>query len=93
MEKGMKGGRARKRRELKGFFFFGGGEVDVGCPFKKIWAPGMMCMPVKDLGRVSSCWGKKESEAVLYAGWVVLFFFYLLDLTGQSWAVLFFSWR
>lgn len=23
----------------------------------------------------------------------LLFFFYLLDLTGQSWAVLFFSWR
>lgn len=55
-----------------------GVEVDVGYPFTKIWAPGMMCMPVKDLlERVSLCWGKKggRSSTVLYVGWVVLFFF------------------
>ena len=46
-------------------FFLGG----VRSPFEKIWAPGMMCMPVKDLGRVSSYWGKKERETVCNVSW------------------------
>lgn len=45
----------------------------------------MMCMPVKDLGRVSSCWGKKEREAVLCCTPAGLFFFFFF--TCSIWLV------
>lgn len=70
---------------------------DARCPFKKKkrkkWASGMICMPEKDFRRVSSDVERESERAAPAVYCRSRSSFYLLDLTGQSWAVLFFSWR
>lgn len=68
-----------------------------GAPFKekkeKKWASGMIRMPEKYFRRVSSDVERERERAAPSVYCRGRSSFYLLDLTGQSWAVLFFSWR
>lgn len=81
---------------MKGERGRGGSEnrVDTRCSFKrKKNASGMICISAIDLVRCLHAGKKRERLSSVHFLSCVCVFFYLLDLTGQSWAVLFFSWR
>lgn len=65
---------------------------DARCPFKKK-KKSMIRMPEKDFRRGSSDVERETERAAPSVYCRSRSSFYLLDLTGQSWAVLFFSWR
>lgn len=49
----------------------------------------MMCMPVKNLDRVSSCWGNKGREAVFYCMSAGLFFYVFISLPARfDWSIM-----